>query len=158
MDSISKVIIKRVLSLGENKPYLKFALFKLYQSEFLKDILYREFNLKIKDIEYSKNGLHGVYIYKCIYQKREDPQENSELLCSQIQETLDNYTYLINNNLLMVNSNWPYKLINIKNGKDTLKTIKGDAREMIRTLWNNEHYQIFIKYKGIESVIELMTI
>lgn len=155
MDPISKVIIKRVLNLNEDKPYIKFALFKLYHSDFLMDILYREFGIKIKDVEYSKNGIHGVFIYKCMLQKEDPP---NDLIRIQIEEILKQYELLIQNNLLMVNPNWPYKLINIRNGKDTLKTIVGDARELVREMWVNNNYKVFIKYKGTESVLELMSI
>ena len=155
MDPISKVIIKRVLNLKEDKPYIKFALFKLYHSDFLIDVLYKEFNLKIKDIEYSRNGIHGVFIYKCMIQKEDPP---SDLIRGQVEDILLQYELLIQNNLLMVNPNWPYKLINIRNGKDTLKTIMGDARELVNDMWVNNNYKVFIKYKEAESVLELMSI
>lgn len=153
MDALSLSIIKRVLECKKTEPYIKFALFTWYELDTIKQTLQNIFDQNVNHVIVEMNN--NIYIYKCLlteYIVKDDKKYEA------LNVILEEYNYLINNKLLMINPKSPYKLVNISTGEDLVRLISGDISKLIKNLWNNEDYEIFYKVTNNETILELVPI
>ena len=150
MDSLSLNIVRRVIKARENEPYIKFALFEYYPIDTIYNLLTEKYELKISSIKCDKKN--NLNIYECSLKEG----KNQTIEIANVQHIFDEYNYLIKNNLLMVNTIWPHKLINITSGDSLIRIVEGNATKYIRSNWNNGDYYIYVSYDGKNTIMELI--
>lgn len=153
MDTLSLSIIKRVLAIKGTEPYIKFILFTWYEPDIVKQTLQDVFDQHIDLI--TSNTKKNIHIYQCSL-RNESSTDNTNIDALNI--VLEEYNYLVDNNLLMINPRSPYKLVNICTGEDLVRIIPGNAIHLINNIWTNESYEIYSKLINNETMLELVPI
>lgn len=147
MDALSISIINRVIKVRSTDNKFSFVLFKKYDGNIVTQMLYELHNIKPTCIKCIPKG--DVYLYKCNI----IPSSLNESNIQDFEQIIDEYNFLISNNLVMLIDTEHNKLINLKNGDTLIRIIRGDATKLIKNIWDG--YIISAYYNGIITTLEL---